>query len=130
MDWQRTLAVALFKSGEVLRQQGAGASALERFRASLMISERLASANPDVVLYRSDVLKAHWRVAEGELDRNERHSAILSALMPLHEANKLTAENERWFAAARQELPVSGNPPVSEAPASLDTPSADTLPPR
>ena len=131
-DWQRALATALFKSGEVLRRQDAGAPALESFRASLEISERLAAANPDIVLFQSDVLKARWRVAEGEVDRNERQASVLSALLPLQEANKLTAENERWFAAARQELPVtlSGNPPVSEAPASPDTPSADTLPPR
>ena len=84
------------------------------------------------MLFQCDVLKARWRIAEGEADRQERQASILAALRPLQKERKLATENERWFATARAELQENPGeqPPVSALVPVADKPSADTPPPK
>jgi hypothetical protein len=63
MEWQRDLSVSHIKVGDVLVAQGNLPGALEAFRRSLAMAERLAAADPGNMEWQRDLAVSHYKLA-------------------------------------------------------------------
>jgi len=64
MEWQRDLSVSHDRVGDVLVAQGNLPGALEAFRRSLALRERLAAADPGNAGWQRDLWVSYWRLAQ------------------------------------------------------------------
>jgi tetratricopeptide (TPR) repeat protein len=62
--WQRDLSVSQNNIGDVLVAQGKLAPALDSYRTSLAIAERLAQADPGNAGWQRDLMVANMKLAE------------------------------------------------------------------
>jgi tetratricopeptide (TPR) repeat protein len=85
--YQRDLATALVEVGDVLRNRGKLNEALESYRASLAIAERLAAADSNNAGRQVDISRARDRIGDVLLDQGQFNEALASyrASLAIHE---------------------------------------------
>ena len=76
--WQRDLSVAQEKIGDVEAFQGDAAGALQSFRDSLAIAERLAKSDPSNVLWQTDVVQLDEELGDAALAQGQLSDALKS----------------------------------------------------
>jgi hypothetical protein len=74
--WQRDLSVSYNKVGDVLVEQGNLPEALNAYRDSLAIRERLAKSDPGNAGWQRDLYAALWFVADAEIRSGEQADAL------------------------------------------------------
>lgn len=96
----RSRGAMLDEFGDTYAAAGDRTSALEAYRESLAIAERLAASDPDHTLYQRDIAVAHAAIGDMALDRGDTTAAIESFEIYLDIARKLIAiepENSEWI---------------------------------
>jgi tetratricopeptide (TPR) repeat protein len=87
----RERSIALIELGDVLRDQGNLDDALEQYRASLVIQERLAAADSDDLGRLNDVTVDHGRIGQILADQGDLQGALASYQASLEIRERLAA---------------------------------------
>ena len=109
-DAERERSVSLNQQGEVLRAQGNLAGALQRFRDSLAIREKLAKQNPEEALWQHDLSISYSRVgnvlsAQGDLDGAlQNHRASLAIVQKLAKQDPANTDWQRNLAVCHNDV--------------------------
>ncbi len=90
VDWQLGLSQSYIKIGEVRKAQGDIPKALQLFRDSLIVRQRLAEAYPGHSLWQLEVVEAHWQVGEILLEQRDFAGALKTYREALAVADRLT----------------------------------------
>jgi tetratricopeptide (TPR) repeat protein len=98
-EWQRDLAVAHNKIGDVLRAQGNLRDALAAHQASLAIRERLTKADPENAEWQRDLAVAHNKIGDVLRAQGNLRDALAAYQAPLAIRERLAKadpENAGW----------------------------------
>ena len=99
-DWQRDLEISHNKVGDVLKDQGDLAAALDEYRANLDICQRLAEKDPNNAGWQRDLFVSYTRIG---LVANRKND-LLAALDAFKKAEKIALHmNEISPTAARSD---------------------------
>ena len=99
LEWQRDLSVSQEKIGDVLRAQGNLSAALDAFKASLAIRERLATSDPGNAGWQRDLSVSNYKIGQLLLKSDRAKEAL-----PYFEADlaiaerlaRLAPDNAQW----------------------------------
>jgi tetratricopeptide (TPR) repeat protein len=91
VGWQQNLSASHFNIGDVLRAQGDLPAALESFRASLTITERLAKADPGNARWQSDLSQSLNKNAGVQIAAGKREEGLANYSKSLAILEKLAA---------------------------------------
>ena len=118
--WQRDLAVARGRIGNVLLTLGDPAAALEQYQAALAISERLAAADPSNADWRRDLPVGHTKVGDvllalGDVAGAEARYRAALAIEERLAAEDPACDDRQWSVLVSHErlgdvLAARGNP--------------------
>jgi len=98
--------VSLIKIGDVQVAQGDLAGALESYRESRAIRERLAGADPGNAGWQRDVWVSYWRLAQfgTREERADRWRAVIAKIEEMQSRGILLPTDEPYLDAARRNL--------------------------
>lgn len=105
--WQRELSAYHINLGDIQQEQGDGAGALQNYRTSLMMGQKLAAQDPGNALLQLDLAKSQLKAASTETNASVKNKLIgqaLTSLKALRRAGKLNADHQEWLAELEKHL--------------------------
>jgi hypothetical protein len=90
--------------GDVLKAQRNLPEALNAYRDSLRIAERIAKADPGNAGWQVDVAFSYWRLAQNGDQSEENWGKVADILQRLNNEGRLAPTHTKWLDRAKEQL--------------------------